>query len=175
MHAHMNYQLLGRSGLRVSDLCLGTMTFGEEWGWGAAKSEAQKIYDAFGSTGASGVQQALGEKHEVQTVGFECLSKELAVDSSPRIMCFYSADVRETPLHSLETDSSVKLASSRGKPVDNRSGIGLNEREGIAVRRKVSIKINRFARRGQTQRHATISVDREGALDQEPLDDCTSE
>ena len=27
----MNYQLLGRSGLRVSDLCLGTMTFGEEW------------------------------------------------------------------------------------------------------------------------------------------------
>ena len=30
----MNYQLLGRSGLRVSDLCLGTMTFGEDWGWG---------------------------------------------------------------------------------------------------------------------------------------------
>ena len=26
----MNYQLLGRSGLRVSDLCLGTMTFGNE-------------------------------------------------------------------------------------------------------------------------------------------------
>jgi hypothetical protein len=31
----MNYQLLGRSGLRVSDLCLGTMTFGDDWGWGA--------------------------------------------------------------------------------------------------------------------------------------------
>jgi aryl-alcohol dehydrogenase-like predicted oxidoreductase len=30
----MNYRLLGRSGLRVSELCLGTMTFGEEWGWG---------------------------------------------------------------------------------------------------------------------------------------------
>ncbi len=27
----MNYRLLGRSGLRVSELCLGTMTFGEEW------------------------------------------------------------------------------------------------------------------------------------------------
>jgi aryl-alcohol dehydrogenase-like predicted oxidoreductase len=26
----MDYQLLGRSGLRVSDLCLGTMTFGED-------------------------------------------------------------------------------------------------------------------------------------------------
>ena len=29
-----NYQLLGRSGLRVSDLGLGTMTFGDDWGWG---------------------------------------------------------------------------------------------------------------------------------------------
>jgi hypothetical protein len=84
-------------------------------------------------------------------------------------------DVTETPLHSLETDSSVKLASSRGKPVESLSGIGLNEREGIAVRRKVSIKIYRFARRDQTQRHATIFIDREGAIEQEPTDDCTSE
>src|SRR5260370_390890 len=43
----MNYQLLGRSGLRVSDLCLGTMTFGEDWGWGAAKDEARKIHDTY--------------------------------------------------------------------------------------------------------------------------------
>ena len=43
----MNYQLLGRSGLRVSDLCLGTMTFGDDWGWGAAKDESRRIYDAF--------------------------------------------------------------------------------------------------------------------------------
>jgi hypothetical protein len=43
----MNYQVLGRSGLRVSDLCLGTMTFGYDWGWGAPKEEAKKIYDAF--------------------------------------------------------------------------------------------------------------------------------
>jgi hypothetical protein len=30
----MHYRLLGNSGLRVSELCLGTMTFGEDWGWG---------------------------------------------------------------------------------------------------------------------------------------------
>ncbi len=30
----MKYKLLGKSGLRVSELSLGTMTFGEEWGWG---------------------------------------------------------------------------------------------------------------------------------------------
>ena len=31
----MRYKLLGTSGLRVSELCLGTMTFGSDWGWGA--------------------------------------------------------------------------------------------------------------------------------------------
>jgi aryl-alcohol dehydrogenase-like predicted oxidoreductase len=31
---YMRYRLLGDSGLRVSGICLGTMTFGEDWGWG---------------------------------------------------------------------------------------------------------------------------------------------
>ena len=48
----MRYKLLGKSGLRVSELCLGTMTFGDEWGWGASKKESQKIFEAF--TGAGG-------------------------------------------------------------------------------------------------------------------------
>ncbi|RIA85483.1 hypothetical protein C1645_830760, partial [Glomus cerebriforme] len=37
-----DYVLLGRSGLRVSPLCLGTMTFGESWGIGANKDESKK-------------------------------------------------------------------------------------------------------------------------------------
>ena len=45
----MNYHILGRSGLRVSELCLGTMTFGEEWGWGANRDEARRIYEAYRS------------------------------------------------------------------------------------------------------------------------------
>lgn len=48
----MRYKLLGKSGLRVSELCLGTMTFGEDWGWGADKPTSQKIFDSF--TGAGG-------------------------------------------------------------------------------------------------------------------------
>jgi len=43
----MNYKLLGKSGLRVSELALGTMTFGEEWGWGSSKEESKKVFDAF--------------------------------------------------------------------------------------------------------------------------------
>lgn len=43
----MNYKLLGRTGIRVSELCLGTMTFGTDWGWGSDKKESKKIYDEF--------------------------------------------------------------------------------------------------------------------------------
>jgi aryl-alcohol dehydrogenase-like predicted oxidoreductase len=54
----MNYRLLGRSGLRVSELSLGTMTFGEEWGWGAAKDDARKIYDAYRDAGGNFIDTA---------------------------------------------------------------------------------------------------------------------
>ena len=54
----MNYRLLGRSGLRVSELSLGTMTFGEDWGWGAAKEEAKKIYDAYRDAGGNFIDTA---------------------------------------------------------------------------------------------------------------------
>ena len=43
----MRYRLLGNSGLRVSEAALGTMTFGDDWGWGSAKEEARKVYEAF--------------------------------------------------------------------------------------------------------------------------------
>jgi len=46
----MRYKLLGKSGLRVSELCLGTMTFGQDWGSmlaGASKEESRKIVDSF--------------------------------------------------------------------------------------------------------------------------------
>jgi aryl-alcohol dehydrogenase-like predicted oxidoreductase len=54
----MRYKLLGRSGLRVSELCLGTMTFGEDWGWGAAREESRKIYDAFLEAGGNFIDTA---------------------------------------------------------------------------------------------------------------------
>jgi aryl-alcohol dehydrogenase-like predicted oxidoreductase len=49
----MRYQLLGRSGLRVSELCLGTMTFGEDWGWGAPKDTSRAIFEAFTEAGGN--------------------------------------------------------------------------------------------------------------------------
>jgi aryl-alcohol dehydrogenase-like predicted oxidoreductase len=43
----MKYRLLGKTGLRVSEASLGTMTFGDEWGWGSAKAEAQRVYETY--------------------------------------------------------------------------------------------------------------------------------
>jgi aryl-alcohol dehydrogenase-like predicted oxidoreductase len=49
----MNYKLLGRSGLKVSELCLGTMGFGTEAGWGADKETSFAIMDAFAEAGGN--------------------------------------------------------------------------------------------------------------------------
>ena len=54
----MRYRLLGNSGLRVSEAALGTMTFGDDWGWGAAKDESRKVYEAFREVGGNFVDTA---------------------------------------------------------------------------------------------------------------------
>jgi aryl-alcohol dehydrogenase-like predicted oxidoreductase len=49
----MKYKLLGRSGLKVSELCLGTMGFGTEAGWGADKATSFAIMEAFADAGGN--------------------------------------------------------------------------------------------------------------------------
>ena len=56
----MNYKLLGKSGLRVSEVSLGTMTFGEDWGWGAGKDESRKMFDAYAGAGGNFIDTADG-------------------------------------------------------------------------------------------------------------------
>ncbi len=54
----MNYKLFGRSGLRVSELCLGTMTMGTEWGYGSDAEESQRVFDAFLEAGGNFIDTA---------------------------------------------------------------------------------------------------------------------
>jgi len=54
----MRYTLLGNSGLRVSEVALGTMTFGEAWGWGASEDESHRILDAYVEAGGNFVDTA---------------------------------------------------------------------------------------------------------------------
>ncbi len=52
------YRTLGRSGLRVSPLALGTLTFGADWGWGSEKDEARQIFDAYLDRGGNFIDTA---------------------------------------------------------------------------------------------------------------------
>lgn len=54
----MKYTLLGTSGLRVSELCLGTMTFGNEWAIGADRETSKGVFDAFTSAGGNFIDTA---------------------------------------------------------------------------------------------------------------------
>jgi len=48
-----SYILLGNSGLRVSPLCLGTMTFGEDWGWGSDRETAKQVFERYAEAGGN--------------------------------------------------------------------------------------------------------------------------
>ena len=55
----MRYKLLGKTGLRVSELCLGAMIFGDVRGsWGASREEAARILGAFDEAGGNFVDTA---------------------------------------------------------------------------------------------------------------------
>lgn len=53
-----HYQILGTSGLRVSPLSLGTMTFGTEWGWGADERDARRMFDTYVDHGGNFIDTA---------------------------------------------------------------------------------------------------------------------
>jgi aryl-alcohol dehydrogenase-like predicted oxidoreductase len=53
-----NYLTLGRSGLRVSPMSLGTMTFGSDWGWGADAGESRRMFDLYLERGGNFIDTA---------------------------------------------------------------------------------------------------------------------
>lgn len=55
----MRYKLLGPTGLRVSELALGAMTFGEDWGWGASLEESRAMVRAFAERGGNFIDTAV--------------------------------------------------------------------------------------------------------------------
>ena len=78
----MRYQLLGRSGLRVSELCLGAMTFGSEDAWCADKAESRAMFDAFVEAGGNFIDTA-----DVYTQGeSEKLVGEFVADDRERFV-----------------------------------------------------------------------------------------
>jgi aryl-alcohol dehydrogenase-like predicted oxidoreductase len=54
------YFSLGRSGFKISPFCLGTMTFGTEWGWGNDEGNSKAIFDHYVDAGGNFVDTANG-------------------------------------------------------------------------------------------------------------------
>ncbi|MGW5442015.1 aldo/keto reductase [Streptomyces asiaticus] len=82
----MRCTLFGRTGLRVSELSLGAMTFGEDWGWGAGKETSRRLLDLYADAGGNFIDTAnnytggsseaiLGELLEGRREGFVLASK----------------------------------------------------------------------------------------------------
>ena len=53
-----HYVTLGRSGLRVSPIALGGMTFGQELGWGSTEEESKSVIDRFFDRGGNFIDTA---------------------------------------------------------------------------------------------------------------------
>ena len=68
----MRYRLLGPSGLRVSEAALGTMTFGEAWGWGASLAESRRIFGTYAEAGGNFVDTACNSTQRNDGCGFRC-------------------------------------------------------------------------------------------------------
>jgi aryl-alcohol dehydrogenase-like predicted oxidoreductase len=62
----MRYKFLGNTGIKVSELCLGTMTFGDKWGNGANEAESLEIASAFADAGGNFLDTA-NKYHEGQS------------------------------------------------------------------------------------------------------------
>lgn len=54
----MDYYTLGGTGLKVSRLALGAMTFGDDWGWGADEANARQLFDAYLEAGGNFIDTA---------------------------------------------------------------------------------------------------------------------
>jgi aryl-alcohol dehydrogenase-like predicted oxidoreductase len=62
----MRYKMLGCSGLRVSEICLGTMSLGQDWHFGADEATSHRVLDAYADAGGNFLDTA-NKYHNGQT------------------------------------------------------------------------------------------------------------
>lgn len=81
-----NYVTLGRSGLKVSRLCLGTMTFGNQWGWGCDDATSISILERYLAEGGNFIDTAniYTKGHSERIIGDYFSSKQASVSNIPR-------------------------------------------------------------------------------------------
>jgi aryl-alcohol dehydrogenase-like predicted oxidoreductase len=106
---------LGRSGLRVSEACLGTMTFGTGWGFGADESTCRDVYAAFREAGGNFLDTANlytnGESEEI--TGRFVASERDAIVLSTKFTLTSGADANTGGSHRKSLRQSVETSLRR--------------------------------------------------------------
>ena len=119
----MKYRYLGKSGLLVSRISLGTMTFGTEWGWGADKDESRRIFETFAEAGGNFLDTA-----NYYTGGeSEQLLGEFMAPHRERVVLARQLTLLRNIRNSLDHEPSVEvgrrhapyLVTSGGEPLPN--------------------------------------------------------
>src|ERR1700744_6143506 len=89
-----SFRILGRSGLRVSPLCLGAMTFGEDWGWGASVEESNRLIHAYAERGGNFIDTAniYTNNHSERIIG-DILAKQSSLRTQMVIATKYANNV----------------------------------------------------------------------------------
>jgi predicted aldo/keto reductase-like oxidoreductase len=125
-----HYVTLGRSGLRVSPLCLGAMTFGEEWGWGSTVKDSEAILDRFLARGGNFIDTANGytKGHSEKIIG-DHLGRDAAKRDRVRLRRI---------IHQRRCDGE--------RPADARLATHASERQGTLLRSKDSERFSSAAR-----------------------------
>jgi len=114
----VRYKLLGKSGLRISELCLGTMTFGKEWGFGEGKDECRKIFEAFAKAGGNFIDTAnkYTEGTSEKFVGeFIAAERERFVVATKFTLCMNPTDPNAGGNHRKNLVQSVEASLRRLK------------------------------------------------------------
>lgn len=114
----MRLKLLGNSGLRVSELCLGTMTFGEDWGWGADPATCRTIFERFVEAGGT----------------FIDTSNNYTNGSSERIVGELIADARDR--YVVATKYTLRLANGDAR----NANLGGNSRKSMVRSVEASLR-----------------------------------
>ncbi len=114
----LRYRLLGKSGLRVSELCLGTMSFGSQWGFGADLETSHQVLDAYAEAGGNFLDTANkyhgGETEEIVGAWLESRRHEMVV-ATKYTLAMNHADVNTAGNHRKNMVRSVEDSLRRLK------------------------------------------------------------
>lgn len=113
----LRYRLLGKSGLRVSEICLGTMSFGDHWGFGADEATSHRILDAYAEAGGNFLDTANkyhgGQTEEIVGSWLERSGRERQVVATKYTLSMDPADPNMAGNHRKNMVRSVEASLRR--------------------------------------------------------------